>query len=162
MADEPIGGLLQGLITNGSLTNQLLGQIVEALSNQGSFAGTGGITSSSPTAGIGYTTGAGGTVTQGTSKSTGVTLNKVSGAITMNNAALNNNTTVSFTLTNSAIAAADTPYVIHSSAGTGGGYIVQVNTVAAGSCQISVRNISGGSLSEAIVLSFELHKGATA
>ena len=38
-----------------------------------------------PTGGIGYATGAGGTVMQATNKATGVTLNTVSGQITTNN-----------------------------------------------------------------------------
>jgi hypothetical protein len=48
----------------------------------------GSLTSISSTGGIGYATGAGGPVTQLTSKSTGVTLGKVAGQITMNGAAL--------------------------------------------------------------------------
>lgn len=162
MPDEQIGGLLQSLVSNGQLTNQLLGQIVEAIQNQGTIAATGSITSNSPTAGIGYTTGAGGTVTQATSKSTGVTLNKVSGAITMNGAALGATTNVTFTVTNSAIAAADVVLVNHSSAGTAGSYLVQANTITAGTFNITVRNITAGALSEAIVLSFVILKGATA
>src|SRR5262249_33804889 len=60
-------------------------------------------------AGIGYQTGAGagGTVTQATSKSTGVTLNKITGAITMNAAALAAATSVTFTVTDSSVAATD-------------------------------------------------------
>ena len=56
---------------------------------------------------LGYTTAAQGTVTQLTSKSTGVTLNKSAGRITMNAAALAGATAVSFTLTNSLISAND-------------------------------------------------------
>ncbi|NBS24587.1 MAG: hypothetical protein EBS78_11605 [Altererythrobacter sp.] len=52
------------------------------------------IKSTSTSGGIGYGTGAGGTVTQATSKSTGVTLDKVCGEITMNNATLNRETAV--------------------------------------------------------------------
>lgn len=37
-----------------------------------------------------------------------------------------------------------------------------VSALAAGSCRISIRNLSAGSLSEAIVLSFVITKGATA
>lgn len=111
---------------------------------------------------FGYATGAGGTVTQLTSKSTGVTLNKVCGAITMHNAALAANTIVSFTLTNNTIAVGDTVYVIHSSGGTAAAYIPWANNVAAGSCQISVRNMTAGSLSQAIVLTFFVLKGVTA
>jgi hypothetical protein len=121
-----------------------------------------GVLSSSPTSGIGYTTGAGGAVTQGTSKSTGVTLNTVTGAITLNNASLADDTTVTFTVTNSAAAATDVPTVVHKSAGTAGAYLVQAHSPASGSFKISVRNISGGTLNEAIVLQFNLNRGAIA
>ena len=111
---------------------------------------------------LGYTTGAGGTVTQSTNKSTGVTLNKVTGAITMNNAALADATTVSFTVTNSTVAATDTVVAIHASAGTAGAYVVQANAIAGGSFAISVRNVSGGSLGEAIVIRFTVFKSVSA
>ena len=52
---------------------------------------------------LGYTTDAQGSVTQATSKSTAVTLNKSAGTVTMNNAALGATTSVSFTLNNSFI-----------------------------------------------------------
>ena len=70
---------------------------------------------------IGYTASAQGAVTQATDKSTGVTLNKSAGRITMNNAALASNTAVSFTLTNSLISANDTIIVNVSGGGTAGG-----------------------------------------
>ena len=110
---------------------------------------------------LGYATGAGGTVTQATSKATGVTLDKACGTITMNNAALNLLTIVSFTLTNSTIAATDVVVIQHDSAGTLGAYTVSANTMAAGSCQITVRNNTAGSLSEAIVLRFAIVKAVT-
>ena len=91
-------------------------------------------------------------VTQLTSKATGVTVNTPSAQITMNNAALLNATTVQFTLTNPAIKATDHILVSHASGGTAGAYNVWANTVTAGSCAIQVRNITAGSLSEAIVL----------
>jgi len=50
--------------------------------------------------------------------------------------------------------------VNHGSAGTAGAYWLCVSTVAAGSFKISVGNLSGGSLSEAIVLNFAVLKGA--
>ena len=109
---------------------------------------------------VGYSTGTGGTVTQATSKSTGVTLNKRCGQITMNNAALSAAAEVSFTFTNSVIAATDVVYVCISSGATAGAYNVQVDAVAAGSCRISVGNMSAGPLSEAIVLNFVVIKGA--
>lgn len=115
----------------------------------------------SPTGGIGYATGAGGAVTQATSKSTGVTLNKVTGQITMNSAALAANTTVNFTLTDSAIAAGDVLVLNHISGGTAGSYALNAQC-AAGSASINVRNITAGSLSEAIVISFAVVKAVTA
>ena len=116
------------------------------------------IKSTSATAGIGYGTGAGGTVTQATSKSTGVTLNTVSGQITMNGAALAAAAEVSFTLTNSTIAATDVVMVSIASGATAGAYSIQCDATAAGSCRISVGNRSTGSLSEAIVLNFVVIK----
>ena len=128
----------------------------------GSLTVNGLIKSNTASGGIGYATGAGGTITQGTDKAHTVILNTMSGAITMNNAALNAGILVQFTLTNSSIAAADMVLVIHSSAGTSGSYDVQANTVAAGSCVISVRNVTAGNLSEAIVLTFAIIKAVTA
>lgn len=109
----------------------------------------------------GYITGEGGAVTQATSKSTGVTLNKRCGQITMNNATLNANTTVSFTLTNSTIAATDLLVLNHVSAGTAGSYLLNAQC-AAGSASINVRNITAGNLGEAIVIGFAVIKAVTA
>ena len=109
----------------------------------------------------GYITGEGGTVTQATSKSTGVTLDKRCGQITMHNATLNADTTVSFTLTNSTIAATDLLVLNHVSAGTAGSYVLNAQC-AAGSASINVRNVTAGNLSEAIVIGFAVVKAATA
>lgn len=111
--------------------------------------------------GIGYGTGAGGTVTQATSKATGVTLSKVTGQITMNGAALAANTTISFVLTNTTIAATDMVLVQHISGGTVGAYVCSA-APAAGSATVYVRNVTAGSLSEAIVLQFIVIKAVTA
>ena len=103
----------------------------------------------------------GGTVTQATNKSTGVTLNTESGQITMNNAALADAAEVSFTVTNRKVAATDVVVACHGSAGTAGAYIVSANAIAAGSFAITVSNVSGGALSEAIVINFVALKGAS-
>jgi hypothetical protein len=119
--------------------------------------------SDSATAGIGYATGAGGAETQLTSKSTGVTLDKICGTITMNNAQLNRDTAVSFTLTNSTIAATDVVVVNIKSGATANAYNVGVTAVAAGSCRIQLHNLLGGTdLSEAVVLSFAVIKAVAA
>jgi hypothetical protein len=110
---------------------------------------------------IGYSAAAGGSVTQLTSKSTGVTLNKSAGRITMNNASLNSNTSISFTLTNSLISTNDT-IVLNISGGqtTANTYNAWVDSLAAGSAVITLRNVSGGSLSEAIILNYAIIHGA--
>lgn len=112
--------------------------------------------------GIGYRTGSGsgGTVTQATSKSTGVTLNTACGRITMNAAALAATTKVAFTLTNSLIEAVDIILINIASGNTASAYKVQVDSVAAGSCVIVLHNESLGLLSEAVVLNFAILKGA--
>ena len=109
----------------------------------------------------GYITGEGGAVTQSTSKSTGVTLDKRCGQITMNGAALNAATTVSFTMTNSTIAATDLLVLNHVSGGTAGAYLLNAQC-GAGSASINVRNITAGNLSEAIVIGFAVIKAVAA
>ena len=109
----------------------------------------------------GYATGSGGIVTQATNKSTGVTLSKSTGQITLNNAALAADTTVSFTLTNTVIEAGDILVMNHISGGTAGSYLLNAQS-AAGSASINVRNITTGSLSEAIVIAFAVIKAVTA
>jgi len=127
----------------------------------GLVVSTRGIRSSSATGAIGYATGAGGAVTQATSKATGVTLDKASGQITMNNAALGAGTIVSFVLTDSAIAAGDVLVLNHISGGTPGSYTLNARC-AAGSATIDVRNNTAGSLSEAIVIAFAVIKAVAA
>jgi hypothetical protein len=103
---------------------------------------------------LGYTAEASGTVTQSTSKSTGVTLNKSAGQITMNNAELANATNVTFTLTNSSISAKDVVVLSVSSGATAGAYNCWISGKSTGSCTITLRNLSGGALSEAVVINF--------
>lgn len=106
---------------------------------------------------IGYTASAQGTVTQATSKSTGVTINASAGQITMNNAALAATTNVAFVMTNSKVSAKDV-VVVNVAGGVASNetYNCWVSGHAAGSCTFVLRNISGGSLSEAVVLNFAI------
>lgn len=107
---------------------------------------------------LGYTTGAGGTVTQVTNKTTTVTLNKASGKITMDAASLGANTTVTFQLTNSVIGANDV-IIVNVNAGSGDGYNVWAYGAAAGLVNIALRNVTAGALAEAVVISFVVIKG---
>lgn len=113
--------------------------------------------------GIGYGTGSGGAVTQATSKSTGVTLNKTNGQITMNAASLAAGAAVTFTVTNSTVAATDVPVVVLKGGyATYNTYSVQAEGVGAGSFVITLKNTSGGALAEAVVLNFTVIKAVTA
>ena len=103
---------------------------------------------------LGYTAAAQGTVTQLTDKSTAVTLNRSAGQITMNNAQLNATTNVTFTLNNSTIGAKDVTILNVAAGATAGAYNCWISSKATGSCTITVRNISGGNLSEAVVINF--------
>jgi hypothetical protein len=109
---------------------------------------------------IGYNASAQGTVTQATSKSTGVTLNKSAGQITMNNASLAAGTTVLFTLTNSTLSAKDVLIVNVGSGGTSGAYWPYVANVAAGTAVIGVYNNTASPLAEAIVINYAIIHGA--
>jgi hypothetical protein len=112
-------------------------------------------------AGLGYGTGAGGTVTQATSKATAVTLNKPTGWITAAADALAANTTARFTFTNSLISVTDCIVLTIRDGVTAGAYQVWVDGTANGSCTVAIRNITAGSLSNAVIISFAIIKGAT-
>lgn len=105
---------------------------------------------------LGYTAAAQGTVTQATDKSTAVTLNKPAGRITMNGAALGANTAVSFTLNNSFISSNDVLVVNVSAGGTAGAYTTYISSMTSGSAVVTLRNMTGGSLSEAVVLNYAI------
>lgn len=104
-----------------------------------------------------FEVGMGGVVTQITSKATGVTLSKPTGQITMHNASLAANTTVTFTLTNTFISATDQIICEHISGGTLFNHSVRA-VAGAGSAVIHVRNITAGALTDALVLKFTVIK----
>jgi hypothetical protein len=108
---------------------------------------------------IGYAAAAQGTVTQLTDKSTGVTLNKSMGRITMNNAALAGNTAVTFTLTNSTISGNDAIIVNVSGGGTAAAYTTYISSMTTGSAAITLRNLTAGSLSEAVIINYSIIHG---
>ena len=108
---------------------------------------------------LGYTTGStttsGVSVTQATSKSTGVTLNAAAGQIVTNNAALAAAGEVAFVVTNSTVSALDIPVIaLASGAATAGTYLLSIAAVAAGSFTVVISNASSGSLSEALTINF--------
>jgi len=117
-----------------------------------------GVIASTGTAGVGYATGAGGTVTQGTSRTTGVTLDKRTGAITLFSAAGTTSATT-FTVTNSTVAATDI-IILNQKSGTDL-YDLMVTAVAAGSFNITFRT-TGGTTTEQPVFNFAVIKGVAA
>tara|TARA_A200000159_G_scaffold70984_1_gene65916 strand:- start:25 stop:750 length:726 start_codon:yes stop_codon:yes gene_type:complete len=87
---------------------------------------------------LGYSSGGGGVVTQGTSITTGVTLNAPSGVITCFAHSYPANDAINFTLNNTAIGANDV--VIVSLQNGDDSLSASVTSTATGSCDISIRN----------------------
>ena len=117
--------------------------------------------------GMTFTTGTitvadGGAVDQLTSKATTVVLPNLTGAITLDDASLADDAIVTFTVTNTKVAATDCVIVNHKAGGSNiGSYNIQAHTIADGSFKISVQNVSGGALAESgIILSFVVVKGS--
>lgn len=110
--------------------------------------------------GIGYGTGSGGTVTQLTSKSTAVTLNKPCGRVTMNNAALAASAIVSFSVNNSMVGEYDTVLLSGVQVHDWSNYRLGVS-VSNGVFIVTLQNVSAVSRSEALVINFSVIKGAT-
>jgi hypothetical protein len=115
--------------------------------------------------GLGYASGAGagGAVTQATNRTTGVTLNTLTGTITTNNASLAAEAAAEFTVTNSTVAVTDVVVVSIQSGTNSGNTEVFVSTVAAGSFKIKVANnnaAAGTAETGAILINFVVLKGA--
>lgn len=142
------GGVLSTITTNQNLTL--------------SPNGTGEVVITKP---FGYGgSGTGGTVTQLTSRTTGVTLNKPSGQITLfASTSISGHSSDQFTLTNSYIDATDVVHVCFASGLTAASYGVTVTAVSAGSCKITVSNFSNSATpTDTPVLNFVVIKGVNA
>jgi len=148
-------------ITGGSIQN---------VTFTGSFSGITSITSGvfAATSTLGYTAGAGGTVTQSTSRVTSVTLHKICGTITLAAGSLSGHEADEFQFNNNQIGANDVVIVNIKSgaaAATRKYYTVSVTSVSAGSCTISIGNNDNGALpstgTDTLVLSFAVIKGVT-
>jgi hypothetical protein len=152
-----LGTVASGNISACTSTSMVMVTPVIGAATGTSLTATGTIVSTG-TAGVGYATGAGGAVTQLTSRTTGVTLNKTTGAITLVSAA---GTTVAatFTVTNSTVAATDV-IILNQKSGTDL-YDLMVTAVAAGSFNISFRT-TGGTTTETPVFSFAVIKAVAA
>jgi len=157
MVTPVLGTPTSGNLSNCTSTSMVMVTPVIGAATGTSLAVTGAVTSSG-TAGVGYATGAGGTVTQATSRTTGVTLNKTAGAITLFSAA-GTTTAASFTVTNSTVAATDV-IILNQKSGTDL-YDLMVTAVAAGSFRITFRTTSG-TTTETPVFNFAVIKAVAA
>ena len=172
LAQPTVAAIAAGDVTTTTITNNAvtLPKIVAAAANNTFLAR---YTTVSPgaadyealdttTTGLGFYTGAGGTVTQATSKATAFTLDKMCGQITTAADLLTHATVVSAVWTNSKIAATDVVIINHKSGGTVGAYTFNVSC-GAGTATLYIRNNqTSGTLSEGLVLSFVVIKGVTA
>ena len=152
-----LGTVASGNISACTSTSMVMVTPVIGAATGTSLAVTGAVTSSG-TAGVGYATGAGGAVTQLTSRTTGVTLNKTTGAITLFSAA-GTTTAATFTVTNSTVAATDV-IILNQKSGTDL-YDLMVTAVAAGSFNLTVRT-TGGTTTETPVFNFAVIKAVAA
>lgn len=159
--EEPFYFSRDSLVTNAAVSSLNLASGNPSLSigsgaltaGAGSFSGT-----LSTTGVIGYATGAGGTVTQATNRTTGVTIDKQSGAITLVSAA-GTASWQTFTVTNSTVAATDT-ITVNQKSGTDLN-MIHVTAVADGSFNITFAT-TGGTTTEQPVFNFNVFKGVAA
>ena len=152
-----LGTVASGNISACTSTSMALTTPVIGAATGTSLTATGTIVSTG-TAGVGYATGAGGAVTQITSRTTGVTLNKTAGAITLVSAA-GSATAATFTVTNSTVAATDV-IILNQKSGTDL-YDLMVTAVAAGSFNLTFRT-TGGTTTETPVFNFAVIKAVAA
>jgi len=157
MVTPALGTVASGVISACTSTSMVMVTPVIGAATGTSLAVTGAVTSSG-TAGVGYATGAGGAVTQITSRTTGVTLDKISGAITMFSAA-GSITPASFTVTNTTVAATDV-VILSQKSGTDL-YALLVTAVSAGSFKITFFT-TGGTTTETPVFNFAVIKAVAA
>lgn len=114
---------------------------------------------------FGYSLGSGGAVTQATNRTTGVTLNTLTGQITTNNASLAAEAAASFVVTNSQVAIGDVVLIAQQSGAVGVLTTVEVIAVAAGSFTIAVMNgnpAAGTAETGAIIINFAIIKAQAA
>lgn len=111
---------------------------------------------------LGYGPGAGGSVTQATSKSTAVTLNKPCGRITLSAEAMAAGAVIQFALNDSLITPNSVIALSMAESGPGLTSYKYWSMAAIGKAYICVQNIFAYTLSDALQINFTIIKGATA
>ncbi len=115
----------------------------------------GGLTSADSATLFGYATGAGGSAAgQAANKAATVVLSKPCGLITTHNAALAANTEISFQVTNTLVSITDVIACCVQSGGTTGEYEAHISDVGSGTFEITLANMTAGSLSDAVLINF--------
>lgn len=131
--------------------------------SSGNVASAGSFLSTCATAASGYATGAGGAVTQGTSRTTGVTCSKPCGAITTHTESLAAGAEATFTVTNTLVAAGDVVVVSLKTPSATGLSFPFVSTTAAGSFNITLTNLHATTAdTSASVINFAVIKAVAA
>jgi len=113
---------------------------------------------------LGYGTGAGSSVTQTTNRSTGVTINALSGTITTDTTSLAAEGSADFIVTNSKVEIGDVVVLSIQSGENSGGTILSVQDVADGSFTIRVHNgnvAAGTAETGAILINFAVIKAVS-
>jgi hypothetical protein len=156
-----IGNIIGGNLNAAGLS--LSGNVVSALNVTANIAGgnllsPGMIKSSSSTAGIGYATGAGTTVTQTVSRTQGVQIDRVTGQITLFTAS-GTSAYTTFVVTNSTVVSGDV-IILSQKSGTDK-YLAFVTNVTNGTFSITFSDVSG-TTSEAPVFNFAVIKAVAA
>lgn len=113
--------------------------------------------------GVGFASGQGSAVTQITSRTTGVTINAICGAITTDTSSLAAGAEAEFTVTNSFVAATDVVVVSLKTESTTGTSLPYVSTTAAGSFKITLTNLHASTAdTSASVINFVVIKAVAA
>ena len=140
IVDADSGG--EGIITWrwGGTTTAGSTSVMELDTGQGDLTLVGDIKTTSDTAGFGYGTGAGGSVTQITDRTTGVTLDKNCGTITTDTTSLAAGAAATFTVSNDSIGANSLVQLSIKSGATTNQTRVSVTATANNSFDITVEN----------------------
>lgn len=156
--------------TDGTFTLDIINEktagsgvtIDSVLLKDGGITATSSITTSGATAGIGFATGAGGTVTQTTSRATGVEISTPCGAITTDTTSLAAGAEATFTVTNTLVASTDV-VVVSMATITTGTPVAYVTDVSDGSFDITISNLHASTAdTSADVINYVIIKGVSA
>lgn len=146
-----------GTLSVGTVDTGLL-QLITNNTASLSIDSSGNVFAVKATGGLGYGAGAGGSVAQTTSKGTAVTLDKPCGQITTFNSALGAGASQDFILNNARIGPYDTVTCVVS--GASYKYAATCLHLTTGAARLNITNVTAGSLSESVLINFEVHKGS--